>query len=211
MQDRKDKLGLTSKEAKEYQKKFGKNEIIKEKKQNIFRKILHTISEPMFILLLVASVIYFILGEPKDAAIMLVFVIAVIGIEVIQEWKTDKTLRALKDLSSPTILVIRDDKEVTIDSRDLVPGDVMIISEGIKIPADGKIIKCNDLCIDESSLTGEPEGVWKTDYCFAGTLVMQGSAHVLVEKIGVNTEYRKDKRGCSKRTRRTYNFAKANK
>ena len=178
--------GLTSAYAKELQKKVGINEISQEKKQGVIERILHTISEPMFILLIVAAIIYFILGEPRDAAIMLIFVIGVISIEIIQEWKTDKTLNALKDLSAPTISVIRDDKEMVIYSRNLVPGDIMIISEGVKVPADGQIIKCNDLCIDESSLTGEAEGVWKDisenieessdywrkDYCYAGTLVM---------------------------------------
>ena len=178
--------GLSSKQAIELQKQFGLNEISKEKKQGVIGKILHTISEPMFLLLIVAAVIYFILGEPKDASIMLVFVIGVISITVIQEWKTDKTLSALKDLSAPTILAIRDGKETIIHSCDLVPGDIMIITEGVKIPADGQIIKCNDLCIDESSLTGEAEGIWKIsmgnvepsndywkkDYCYAGTLVM---------------------------------------
>jgi len=197
--------GLTSSYAKELQKKVGINEISQEKKEGMLGKVLHTISEPMFLLLIIAAVIYFILGEPKDAAIMLVFVIVIISIEVIQEWKTDKTLRALKDLSAPTIRVIRDELERVIYSRDLVPGDIMIISEGVKIPADGTIIKCNDLCVDESTLTGEAEGVWKIpegeetetsdywkkDYCYAGTLVIQGSAYVLVEKIGVKTEFGK--------------------
>ena len=179
-------IGLTSGYALELQKKVGINEISKEKKEGIVRKILHTISEPMFLLLIIAAIIYFILGEPKDAAIMLIFVVGVISIEVIQEWKTDRTLRALKDLSAPTISVIRDGSEMVIYSRNLVPGDVMIISEGVKCPADGVVIKCNDLCVDESSLTGEAEGVWKgtsegiepssdywrKDYCYAGTLVM---------------------------------------
>ena len=116
----------------------------------------------MFLLLLGAAVIYFILGEPRDGAIMLIFVVAIISIDVAQEWKTDRTLNALKDLSSPQILVLRDGNEVMISSLDLVPGDWMMIQEGVKIPADGIIIKSSDLCIDESSLTGEAEGVWKT-------------------------------------------------
>ena len=197
--------GLTSEEAHRRQQQYGKNELISEKKENFFIKVLHIISEPMFMLLLVAAVIYFILGEPRDGAIMLVFVIGVISIDVIQEWKTDKTLSALKDLSSPHIKVIRDEKELIIQSSDLVPGDIMLISEGVKIPADGEIIKLSDLCVDESSLTGEVEGIWKTsvenaepskdywrkDYCYAGTLVTQGSAYIKIDKIGAATEYGK--------------------
>lgn len=105
----------------------------------------------MFLLLMIAAVIYFILGEPRDGAIMLIFVVGIISIDVIQEWKTDKTLNALKDLSAPQIVVIRDGKEQTIASTELVPGDLMLICEGVKIPADGIILRCADLCVDESS------------------------------------------------------------
>ena len=197
--------GLTSTEAKKLQNKYGKNLLTPTKNENFFKKILHILCEPMFLLLIVAAIIYFILGEPRDGSIMLIFVFGVISIDIIQEWKTDKTLNALKDLSAPHISVIRDGKETIIASSDLVPGDLMLIYEGIKIPADGKIIKCNDLCIDESTLTGESEGVWKAcmenyqpnkdfwrkDYCYAGTLVTQGTATILVDKIGLETQYGK--------------------
>lgn len=195
--------GLTSAEAKQLQ--YGKNELTPQKKETFFQKIIHIIFEPMFLLLIVAAIIYFILGEPRDGAIMLIFVIGIISIDAIQEWKTDKTLNALKDLSAPHITVVRDGKETMIASTDIVPGDLMMIHEGIKIPADGKLVKCNDLCVDESSLTGEAEGVWKViaenaepfndywrkDYCYAGTLVTQGTGTVLVDKIGAKTEYGK--------------------
>lgn len=197
--------GLTSVEARKLQEKFGKNELTPQKQENFFIKVLHIISEPMFLLLIIAAVIYFILGEPRDGAIMLIFVVGIISIDVIQEWKTDKTLSALKDLSAPHVKVIRDGEEVEIASVNLVPGDLMLIYEGVKIPADGMIVKCSDLCVDESSLTGEAEGVWKItlenavtssdywrkDYCYAGTLVTQGSAVVQVDKIGASTEYGK--------------------
>lgn len=197
--------GLSSEEAMKLQKQYGKNELTPQKKQSFIAKVFHIISEPMFLLLIIAAIIYFILGEPRDGAIMLIFVIGIITIDVIQEWKTDKTLTALKDLSAPHIKVIRDGKPSLILSSNLVPGDIMEIYEGVKIPADGFIIKCNDLCIDESSLTGESEGVWKTvykknqndnnywkkDYCYAGTLTTQGSGLVLVDKIGYHTEYGK--------------------
>lgn len=197
--------GLTSIEAHKRQEKYGKNELTPEKEESFLRKVLHIISEPMFLLLIVAAIIYFILGEPRDGAIMLIFVVGIISIDVIQEWKTDKTLNALKDLSAPHVKVIRDGKEMVIASADLVPGDLMMITEGVKIPADGEVIKASDLCVDESSLTGEAEGVWKTtaidaepssdywrkDYCYAGTLVTQGSAYVQVDKIGAATEYGK--------------------
>ena len=198
--------GLTDEQAKMLQEQFGKNELADKKKQSFFMKVLHIISEPMFLLLIIAAVIYFILGETRDGAIMLFFVLGIISIDVIQEWKTDRTLDALKDLTAPRSKVIRNGKEQMIPSADIVPGDLMIISEGGKIPADGEIIRENDLCVDESLLTGEAEGVWKTasgsksgnsaeywrkDYCYAGTMVIQGSAIIHVKKIGAETEYGK--------------------
>ncbi|SEW44999.1 cation-translocating P-type ATPase [[Clostridium] fimetarium] len=197
--------GLTSAEAKILQEKHGKNELTLQKKESFFVKVIHIICEPMFLLLLVAAIIYFILGEPRDGLIMLIFVVGIISIDVIQEWKTDQTLNALKDLSAPRVRVIRDANEIEIASEDLVPGDLMMIYEGVKIPADGIVVKCNDLCVDESSLTGEAEGVWKVtlenaepskdywrkDYCYAGTLVTQGSSIIQVDKIGTTTEYGK--------------------
>ena len=197
--------GLSTAEAEKLQEQYGKNELTAQKKESFFQKAFHIICEPMFLLLIVAAVIYFILGEPRDGAIMLIFVVGIISIDIIQEWKTDKTLNALRDLSAPQVTVIRDGVEMVIASADLVPGDLMMICEGVKIPADGVVLRCSDLCVDESSLTGEAEGVWKLcsegaeptgdywrrDYCYAGTLVTQGSAAVLVDKIGASTEYGK--------------------
>jgi len=209
-----DSGGLTAGEIKALQLKYGRNELSPKKKESLIKKILHIVCEPMFLLLIIAAIIYFVLGEPHDALIMLIFIAAIICIAVIQEWKTDKTLNALKDLSPPFVTVLREGKEIQIASSNLVPGDIMLIYEGEKIPADGIVIKCSDLCIDESSLTGEAEGVWKIptgiepenpenpastagtdywrkDYCYAGTLVTQGSGTVYVDKTGAATEYGK--------------------
>jgi len=201
--------GLTTNEVKTLQAQYGKNELTEQKKESFLKKVFHIITEPMFLLLIIAAAIYFILGSPVDGLVMLLFVLGIISIDIIQEWKTDKTLNALKGLSAPHITVLRDGHEVEIASSELVPGDIMMIHEGVKIPADGYVIKCNDLCVDESSLTGEAEGVWKVvwkvatdgtkkssdywrnDYCYAGTLASQGTAVIQVDKIGVSTEYGK--------------------
>lgn len=197
--------GLSAGEALKRQLQYGKNELKPQKKQNFITKVFRIISEPMFLLLIAAAVIYFLLGEPRDGAIMLIFVTGIISIDVIQEWKTDKTLNALKDLSAPQITVIRDGRETAIASANLVPGDIMIINEGVKIPADGFVLRSSDLCVDESSLTGEAESVWKVplgkagqsndywrkDYCYAGTMVTQGSGYIRVDRIGQSTEYGK--------------------
>lgn len=200
--------GLSSAEAAERLIRFGRNELPGQKKKTLLRSILSALKEPMFLLLLAAAVIYFLLGNPSDGAVMLIFVLATIGIDVAQEWKTDKTLSALRDLSAPRCTVLRDGTETTIPSAEIVIGDVILLTEGVKVPADGVILRASDLCVDESSLTGESVGVWKTpsaesstvepdgsrwrrDYCYAGTLVTQGSASVLVEKTGVSTEFGK--------------------
>ena len=194
--------GLNDKEVIELQKKYGKNVLEKEKRERFLIKIIHIICEPMFLLLIIASLIYFLLGEARDGVIMLIFVIVIITIDIIQEWKTDKTLNALKDLSEPKITVLRNSKKIEILSNELVPGDIMYIHEGIKIPADGYVIKCSGLRVDESSLTGESIGVWKNtigsnndywkdNYCYQGTLVTQGTGIIKVDKTGNNTEYGK--------------------
>ena len=190
--------GLNDKEVIELQKKYGKNVLEKEKRERFLIKIIHIICEPMFSLLIIASLIYFLLGEARDGVIMLIFVIVIITIDIIQEWKTDKTLNALKDLSEPKIIVLRNSKKIEILSSELVPGDIMYIHEGIKIPADGYVIKCSGLRVDESSLTGESVGVWKNtigsnndywkdNYCYQGTLVTQGTGIIKVDKTGNNT------------------------
>ena len=204
--------GLTTAGAQKLLEKYGRNELTPQKKESFFKKALHVMAEPMFLLLMIASVIYFILGEPRDGAVMLLFVTCMITIDVAQEWKTDRTLRALRDLSAPRVTVIRDGIRQEIASAELVPGDIMALCEGIKIPADGSIVSCSDFCVDESTLTGEPvrvwkharssepdpspepessEGYWKHDFCYAGTLAVQGNAYVLVEKTGAATEYGK--------------------
>lgn len=205
--------GLTSARAQELLKLYGRNELTPQKRESLFKKVLLVIGEPMFLLLMAAAVIYFILGEPRDGAVMLLFVTGMIAIDVAQEWKTDRTLRALKELAAPRVTVIRDGTKADIASAELVPGDIMVLCEGTKIPADGFVISCSDFCVDESTLTGEPirvwkhasqesaagqtltptqaEDYWRRDYCYAGTLAVQGNAYVLVDKTGTATEYGK--------------------
>jgi len=198
--------GLTMREVKELQYRYGKNEISTNKKGMLLEKIKHILDEPIYLLLTCSSVIYFLLGEAVDGAIMIAFVLFVIGIDVLQDARTGNTLKKLKDLSTPKIKVIREETEMLIPSVDLVPGDVMLIHEGVKLPADGLLILCSGLCIDESILTGESDCVWKTvvqennnpdgeyfrkDYCYTGTLVTLGNGIVIVDKIGNETEYGK--------------------
>ena len=195
--------GLNDKEVFELREKYGKNEIVTNKKESFIVKIIHIICEPMFLLLIAASTIYFVLGEVRDGVIMFIFIFGIIIIDIIQEWKTDKTLNALKDLSEPKIKVLRNNEKILIPSCELVPNDIMYVHEGVKIPADGYVLKCSGLKVDESSLTGESVGVfkscdnnnskdyWKSNYIYQGTLVEQGTGIIKVDKIGNETEYGK--------------------
>lgn len=200
-----DYSGLCTEEAKKRQEQFGLNELAPEKKENFFHKIINIFKEPMFLLLICTSLIYFVLGEPRDGIIMLVFVAFMSGINIFQEWRTDKTLQALKDLSAPKVKVIRNGELLQIESREITIADLMVLEEGDKISADGEVVEMFDLGVDESTLTGESEIVWKKlsltaeekehhwkkNLCYAGTAVTQGSAVVKITAIGAGTEYGK--------------------
>ncbi len=196
-------LGLSEKEAGERLLRFGKNLLSAPKKGGFLRKAVHIITEPMFLLLIIAAIAYILLGEPNEGAVMFVFVGAIIAIDLVQEWKTDRTLQALKELSAPKVKVIRDGAEKEILSEELVPGDIMLLAEGVKIPADGRVLRQSDFSVNESLLTGEAEPVrkqtdkdlgldhWKKDMVYGGTVVIRGSAAVEITKTGALTEYGK--------------------
>jgi Ca2+-transporting ATPase len=200
-----DYCGLSSQEVRLLQQEHGKNELVPEKKNTFLKKVLEIIREPMFLLLFGTAMLYFILGEPKDGLIMIGFVVFMVSINVFQEWRTDRTLQALKDLSSPKVMVIRNGVIENIDSKELTVGDLMILEEGEKISADGRIIEMFDLGVDESTLTGESDVVWKKvnlstededahwqrNHCYAGTAVTQGAAIIKVNATGLKTEYGK--------------------
>ena len=202
--------GLSSKKVEELQEKYGKNVLTEVKKDPLIIKIIKIICEPMFLLLIMTSMVYFILGEYRDGIIMFSFLFIIIIIDIVQEVKTDRTLQALKDLSEPKITALRDGERVEISSTELVPGDVIFIHEGVKIPADGQVLECSGLRVDESSLTGESVSIWKTsnkddssDYwkknmCYQGTLVIKGTGVLKVLKTGLETEYGKTYDNISK-------------
>jgi len=200
-----DYVGLTEDQVKNSQEKHGKNELMIEKKNTFLKKAISIFMEPMFLLLFCTAMIYFVLGEPRDGIIMLVFVTFMSSINLFQEWKTDKTLQALKDLSSPRVNVIRNNIVQEIDSKELTVEDLVIIEEGEKIAADGEVLEVLGFGVDESTLTGESEIVWKKtelndeekeshwrkNLCYAGTLATQGSALIKVVSVGLSTEYGK--------------------
>ena len=116
----------------------------------------------MLLLLVVAGVVYFLLAEPLDGVILMSFVVVVITISLYQEHKTETALTALRDLSSPRALVVRDGHQQRIAGRDVVRGDVALLAEGDRVPADGVLVDCVNLTVDESALTGEAVPVRKT-------------------------------------------------
>lgn len=203
--------GLTLEEVTNLQKQYGYNEFVKTEKPNAVKKFLGVFKEPMFILLFGTALLYFLLGEIREACIMMFFVIFVASITFIQEWRTEKTLHALKELTSQEVKVLRAGKEMKIKSSELVPGDIVYLSEGERIPADCEVLKVSNFSVDESVLTGEAEPVfkvtksslenkesaeekkdyWKSDMVYAGTLSIFGKSIVKVVSIGFNTEYGK--------------------
>lgn len=202
--EEKDKLkefkGLTNNEVVISREKNGSNIQQQRKKESLIKKILNIFKEPMFLLLIIAASVYFIVGEYADGITMLIFVLAVCTIEFIQEAKTDKALEELNKLSSLNVKVIRNGKKEIINSEEIVVGDIVILEEGDRVPADGKILYTQSLGINESSLTGESEIVYKNkeedlknhfklNMCYSGTDVVNGLGIIEVTSVGKNTEF----------------------
>ena len=155
--------GLTEKEAAGRLEEEGYNELPSTKQRSIFAIAFEVVREPMFLLLVACGVIYLLLGDIREAMMLLGFVFVVMGITFYQERKTERALEALRDLSSPRALVIRDGEPKRIAGREVVRGDIMILAEGDRVPADAVLLSCVNLSVDESLLTGESVPVRKTD------------------------------------------------
>ena len=184
--------GLTSAEASEKLKTNGYNELPSAKPKNVWQIALEVIREPMFLLLISCSLVYFVLGDYSEGAILFCWVFIIIFITFYQHRKTEKSLAALRQLSSPRALVIRDGIEIRIAGRDVVPEDIVILHEGDRVPADAEILESNNLTVDESLLTGESIPVNKTENAdnevFSGSLVVQGTGIAKVILTGSNTQ-----------------------
>lgn len=190
--------GISSIEAKQKQEKNGFNELKTNKSRNVFKIAFDVVKEPMFLLLISCGVLYMILGDYQEGFILLSTIFIIIGITFYQSNKTEKALEALKKLSSPRALVIRDGIEVRIPGREVVVDDIVILNEGDRVPADAIIVEEQNITIDESLLTGESVAVSKqegstehTGKVFSGTLVVRGRALVRVVGIGSETEFGK--------------------
>ena len=185
--------GLTSKEASKRLAEHGYNELPVSKAKNVWHIALEVIKEPMFLLLISCGVLYIILGDLKEGIILLSTIFIIIGITFFQYRKTEKALEALKKLSSPRVMAIRDGIELRLPGREVVPGDVIIVNEGDRISADAKVLSCTNLTVDESSLTGESMPVSKdveggSIDLFGGTLIVQGKGIAEVTKTGIKSQ-----------------------
>jgi Ca2+-transporting ATPase len=184
--------GLSEKDVPALQQQHGKNIFQGEKPRQLFQVFMDIAREPMFPLLILACIIYFLLGQLAEGFMMLAATCIVSTISLNQDIRSTKALEALKQFTEPLVTVIRDRMEQTIQTRDLVPGDIIKLEEGNKVPADATIIQANDLTINESVITGESVPVEKNEtaghnFIYQGTTINSGQCYARVTAIGNNT------------------------
>jgi Ca2+-transporting ATPase len=196
--------GLTEAEAQLKLEKQGANELPLQKKRSLLAIVFEVVREPMFIMLIVAGSLYLLLGDASEAVMLLGFVFVVMAITIIQSRRTERALDALRDLSSPRALVIRGGVHRRIPGREVVQGDLLVLSEGDRVPADAILRQGINLSADESLLTGESVPVRKSasttavnlerpggedlSSLFSGTLVSAGQGIAEVASTGLHTE-----------------------
>ncbi|MFA5109569.1 MAG: cation-transporting P-type ATPase [Patescibacteria group bacterium] len=196
--------GLSTSEARQKLSAEGYNELPAEKKRRFFKIVYDILREPMILLLLACVTIYLFLGDIRESLVLSISICFIIAITIYQENKTEKALASLKSLSSPRALVRRDGNYIKIAGREVVRGDIVILKEGDRVPADGVIIFNKGLNIDESLLTGESAPVIKslgqpemamlaprgdnTPFVYSGTLVVAGQGMAIIKTIGWQTE-----------------------
>jgi P-type Ca2+ transporter type 2C len=196
--------GLSTEEAAVRLRTEGPNELPRAKRRTLLRIALEVGREPMFQLLIAAGLIYLFLGDLGEALMLLGFVVITVSISIVQEKRTEKVLEALRDLTSPRALVIRSGERKRIAGREVVRGDVVVLAEGDRVPADACLVDANELQTDESLLTGESIPVRKIarigtppparpggddlPFVFSGTMVVRGQGIAEVHAIGPNSE-----------------------
>lgn len=195
--------GLTESEAAARLKADGYNELPRARQRTVPRIALEILKEPMFALLLGSGAIYLILGDVEEALLLLAFATISVAIAIVQESRSENVLKALRDLSSPRALVIRDGTRRRIAGREVVAGDLLVLSEGDRVAADGTLRASGDLLVDESLLTGESVPVRKLagksgaparpggddlPFVFSGSLVVRGHGLAEVTATGPRSE-----------------------
>jgi Ca2+-transporting ATPase len=197
--------GISEVEAQQRLQSEGYNELPHQDRRTPFRIILEVLREPMLALLLGGGFIYLLLGDLKEALILLGFAIMSVAITVIQETRTERVLEALRDLSSPRALVIRDGAHRRVAGREVARGDLVVLAEGDRVPADAVLVQAHDVQADESLLTGESVPVRKIaatgipasfgrpggdelPFVYSGALVVRGSGLAHVVATGLHSE-----------------------
>ncbi|MBR0816497.1 HAD-IC family P-type ATPase [Bradyrhizobium liaoningense] len=197
--------GLSEAEARARLEKDGTNELPRSERRSPLHIVMDVLREPMLVLLLCGGLVYLVLGDLREALILLAFGAMSIVITVVQETRTERVLDALRDLTSPRALVVRDGARRRIPGREVVRGDLLVLGEGDRIPADAALVDARDLEVDESLLTGESAAVRKrvTDkilpadhrpggedqpFVYSGSLVVRGEGLALVEATGPRSE-----------------------
>ncbi len=202
------KNGLTEEEVKKRQNKYGKNRLKDKPKENIFVKFIKQFNDFMIIILIIASIVSAVISTLQgqndyiDSIIIIGIVILNALMGVIQEAKAEKSIEALKKMTPPHAKVVRNRHTKEVLAEDLVPGDIIILEAGNYVPADSRLIECFNLKIEESSLTGETEGMEKNEniivnkdaplgdqknMAFMSSIVVNGHAKAVVTEIGMNT------------------------
>ncbi|PWF43989.1 cation-translocating P-type ATPase [Massilia glaciei] len=194
--------GLSTVAARRQLARDGYNELPSPPKRTTLRIVSEVVREPMFLLLMAAGAIYLAIGDRADALLLLGFVMIAMATTIVPARKTERVLDALRELSSPRVLVVRDGERVRIAGRELVKGDLLVLEEGDRIGADGVLIECHELLVDESLLTGEslavskrvieappaPDRAIANDGCVvAGAMVVQGGGLARVTATGERT------------------------
>ena len=190
---------LSELEAQTRLRTYGPNVLRGTRKRTLLLIALETLREPMILLLVVTSIVYFLIGDLREAVAILASILVVIGISIFQKRRTERTLEALRDLTSPRALVMRVEGTRRIPARDVVPGDVVIFGEGDRIPADAHLVESALLAIDESLLTGESFPVEKhaaspaeqmdtATQVYSGSLVVRGHGIAVVTATGSLSE-----------------------
>ncbi len=193
--------GLNKKEVEIRLDKYGLNELPKEKEKSVLRLFLGALNDPIIYVLIVSTILSFIVGEVTDALVILFIIFVDACVATVQEYRAAKNSEALKELIKFKVKVIRENKQIEIDSSNVVPGDIIVVESGTKLSADARIIKSNNLTVDESVLTGESIAVIKThkiedekeesikmNTLYAGTSVITGRAIAVVVGTGLHTE-----------------------
>jgi Ca2+-transporting ATPase len=191
--------GLSDDEAQRIRMAEGPNSLPESDKRTWRHILLDAAREPMFLLIIGAAALYLLLGELSEGLFLCLMVGVTLGLTLYQEGKSERALDALRDLSSPRATVIRNGKRAGIDSRELVRGDLVVLAEGDRVPADAVLVEGNGLQADESLLTGESVPVMKAALAgaaaatesarlFSGTLVVQGHGIARVDATGANSQ-----------------------